>query len=157
MTTPAPLKIGDPAPDFTLVDETGAKVQLSTLRGQNVLLVFYPLDFSPTCTKELQSIAAHKDKYAALKARVFGISVDSKWTHAAFKRDESLSATLLADFHPKGAVAQQYGVYMDGAGIAKRGTFVIDKDGIVRGITINEPKDARDEAAYFETLAHCPV
>jgi peroxiredoxin len=151
------LKVGDIAPDFTLVDEKGEKVSLSSLRGQNVVVVFYPLDFSPTCTSELKSIASHKAKYDASKAVVLGISVDSKYTHAAFKRDEGLTARLLADFHPKGAVAQQYGVYMDQAGIAKRGTFIVDAKGVIQGITIQEPSTARDEEAYFETLSRCAL
>jgi len=151
------LKIGDQAPDFELADESGKPVKLSSLRGQNVVLVFYPLDFSPICTKELHEITSHKDRYESAHAKVFGISIDSKYTHAAFKKAEGLSASLLADFHPKGKVAQLYGVYMDEAGIAKRGTFVVDKEGILRGITINGPGEARNEAAYFEQLSTCSV
>ncbi len=151
------LKIGDPAPDFELSDETGKKVSLSSLRGQNVVLVFYPLDFSPICTKELHEITAHKERYQEARAQVLGISVDSKYTHAAFKKAEAFDASLLADFHPKGKVAQLYGVYLDEAGIAKRGTFVIDKDGVIRGITVNGPGEARNEAAYFEQLGACRI
>lgn len=151
------LQVGDTAPDFTLRDENKAEVKLSELRGQNVVLVFYPLDFSPTCTTELRSMAKNQAKYDAKKAVVLGVSVDSTWTHAAFKKAEGLSARLLADFHPKGAVAQQYGVYMEGAGIAKRGTFVIDANGVIQGITIEEPKNARDEEAYFAMLGRCAL
>lgn len=151
------LKIGDLAPDFELNDETGKPTRLSTFRGQNVVLVFYPLDFSPICTKELSGMASHKDRYAAAKAKVLGVSVDSKWTHAAFKKAEGLDATLLADFHPKGKVATEYGVYLDAAGIAKRGTFIIDREGVIRGITIHEPSAARAEDDYFAQLASCPV
>lgn len=151
------LKVGDVAPDFTLVDENNEKVTLSALRGQNVVVVFYPLAFSPVCTKELHEIAAHKTRYDAAKAVVLGVSVDSRWTLAAFKKAEGLSARLLADFHPKGAVATQYGVYLDAAGIAQRGTFVIDKAGVIQGITVQEPGQARDEKAYFEALARCPA
>lgn len=151
------LQVGDTAPDFTLVDETGTKVTLSSLRGHNVVLVFYPLDFSPTCTKELHGMTARQTDYDAKDAIVLGISVDSKWAHAAFKRDEKLSARLLADFHPKGAVARLYDVYLEESGIAKRGTFVLDKVGVIRGVTLNSPKDARDEEAYFAALATCPA
>src|SRR5262249_14978804 len=125
------LKVGDQAPDFELNDENGQPLKLSSLRGQNVVLVFYPLDFSPICTGELRAIASHKERYEQQHARVLGISVDSRWAHGAFKKAEGLSATLLADFHPKGAVAQKYGVFVEGAGIAKRGTFVIDKEGVI--------------------------
>jgi peroxiredoxin len=125
------VEVGDIAPDFTLADENGDKVTLSDLRGGNVVLVFYPLDFSPVCTRELKDISAVANKFEAQNARVFGISVDSKWCHAAFKRDEELSATLLADFHPKGEVARLYDVWLEQGGIANRGTFVIDRVGRV--------------------------
>ena len=151
------LKVGDLAPDFTLQNEKGEPVTLSKLRGKNVVLVFYPLDFSPICTNELRGIKGNAAKYAAAGAEVFGISVDSRFTHAAFKAAEGFPVSLLADFHPKGAVAMQYGVYMEAAGIAMRGTFVIDKNGILQGITVNGPGEARSEEAYFEALSHCPV
>jgi peroxiredoxin len=151
------VEVGDLAPDFTLVDETGEKVTLSSLRGGNVVLVFYPLDFSPVCTRELKEISGVAGKYEAEHARVFGISVDSRWCHAAFKRDEELSATLLADFHPKGDVARLYGVYIDDAGIANRGTFVIDHDGRVAHKVVTSPGEARNQDEYLEALAACPV
>jgi peroxiredoxin len=151
------VEVGDIAPDFTLVDETGEKVTLSSLRGGNVVLVFYPLDFSPVCTRELKDISAVAGRFEAQHATVLGISVDSRWTHGAFKRDEGLSATLLADFHPKGSVAQQYGVYLDEAGIANRGTFVIDREGRVAHKVVTSPKDARNLDEYLEALAACPV
>lgn len=151
------LNIGDVAPDFTLKNENGEDVTLSALRGSNVVLVFFPLAFSPTCTSELQGVTRHAKQYADLNAKVFGISVDSRWTQGAFKRAENLSASLLADFHPKGAVAGRYGVFLDQLGIASRGTFVIDKEGVVRGITITSPKEARNEESYFEALSSCPL
>jgi len=151
------VEIGDIAPDFTLSDENGEQVTLSGLRGRNVVLVFYPLDFSPVCTQELKDISAVAERYAAAGAEVYGISVDSRWTHAAFRRDEQLSAHLLADFHPKGAVAQQYGVYLDQAGIANRGTFVIDAEGRVAHKVVTSPGEARNQDEYLAALASCPV
>ncbi|HEV7678178.1 MAG TPA: peroxiredoxin [Candidatus Dormibacteraeota bacterium] len=151
------VEVGDVAPDFTLQSETGDKVTLSDLRGGNVVLVFYPLDFSPVCTRELRDISSVADKYAAQNATVLGISVDSRWTHAAFKRDEGLSATLLADFHPKGTVAGLYGVYLDDAGIANRGTFVIDSSGKVAYKVVTSTGEARNQDEYLEALAACPV
>ncbi len=151
------LKVGDVAPDFTLQNENGEPVTLSKLRGKNVVLVFYPLDFSPICTGELRGIKGNAAKYAERNAQVYGISVDSRFTHAAFKAAEGLPVSLLADFHPKGAVSELYGVYMDKAGISMRGTFVIDKDGVIRGVTIQGPGEARNEAAYFEALSACPA
>lgn len=151
------VEIGDIAPDFTLADEDGEKVTLSELRGRNVVLVFYPLDFSPVCTKELKDITSLSERYQAYGAEVFGISVDSRYTHAAFRRDEQISARLLADFHPKGEVAQRYGVYIDQAGIANRGTFVIDAEGRVAHKVVTSPKEARNQEEYLEALASCPV
>jgi mycoredoxin-dependent peroxiredoxin len=151
------VEIGDIAPDFTLTDDAGEQVTLSQLRGRNVVLVFYPLDFSPVCTKELKDISAVGDRYQAAGAEVFGISVDSRWAHAAFRRDEQISARLLADFHPRGQVAQQFGVYLDQAGIANRGTFVIDAEGRVAHKVVTSPKEARNQEEYLEALANCPV
>lgn len=151
------VEVGDIAPDFTLVDENGDKVTLSELRGGNVVLVFYPLDFSPVCTRELKDIASAAGRFADQNAAVFGISVDSKWCHAAFKRDEGLSARLLADFNPKGEVARRYGVWIEEAGIANRGTFVIDRDGRVAYKVVTSPGEARNLDEYVEALASCPV
>lgn len=151
------VDVGDLAPDFTLVDETGEKVTLSDLRGHNVVLVFYPLDFSPTCTRELKDIAAVAEKFSAQNAEVLGISVDSRWAHAAFKRDEGLSARLLADFNPRGEVARLYGVYLDEAGIANRGTFVIDREGRVAHKVVTSVGEGRNLDEYLEALAACPV
>jgi mycoredoxin-dependent peroxiredoxin len=151
------VEVGDVAPDFTLVDENGDKVTLSELRGGNVVLVFYPLDFSPVCTRELKDISSVAARFDAQHATVFGISVDSKWCHAAFKRDEELSARLLADFHPKGEVARLYGVWLEQGGIANRGTFVIDRDGRVAAKVVTSPGEARNLEEYLEALAACPV
>jgi len=151
------VEVGDIAPDFTLVDETGEKVTLSELRGRNVVLVFYPLDFSSVCTGELKDIAAVAGRFAAQNAEVLGISVDSRYCHAAFKRDEELSARLLADFNPKGEVARAYGVYLDDRGMANRGTFVIDRDGRVAHKVVTSPAEARSTEEYLEALAACPV
>src|SRR5205823_10845328 len=96
------LQVGDVAPDFELLDENGKPTKLSSFRGKNVVLVFFPAAFSPTCTKELKSIAGHQPLYQEQNAEVVGVSVDNKWSLLAFKRDEQLTATLLADFHPKG-------------------------------------------------------
>lgn len=150
------LQVGDPAPDFELLDEEGKPTRLSSFRGQSVVLVFFPAAFSPICTQELKSITARRGDYEREEARVVGISVDNKWTLKAFKRDEALTATLLSDFHPKGNVCQKYGVFMGETGYAKRGTFVIDKDGVLRGISIKEPKEPRSEEDYFNLLRNCP-
>jgi mycoredoxin-dependent peroxiredoxin len=151
------VEIGSEAPDFMLRDENGDEVTLSSLRARNVVLVFYPLAFSPTCTRELHDISEAADKYQAAGADVFGISVDSPYVLKAFKRDEDLEARLLSDFHPKGAVAKQYEAYIEEAGIATRATFVIDKDGKIAHKVVNHPGQARNQEEYLEALASCPV
>jgi mycoredoxin-dependent peroxiredoxin len=149
--------VGSEAPDFILKDENGKDVTLSDLRGRNVVLMFYPLAFSGVCTQELRDISSAADRYQAANAEVIAVSVDSHYTLAAFKRDEDLKAHLLADFHPKGAVAQQYGTYMDGIGIAGRATYVIDKDGKVVHKVTSEVLQPRDQEEYLTALAACPV
>jgi peroxiredoxin len=149
-------EIGDEAPDFTLRDETNQKWTLSEHRGKNVLLVFYPLSFSGVCTYELHEITSRSDKFEAAGAEVVGISVDSKYVQNAFKQREGLSATLLADFNPRGEVARKYGVYMDEWGYANRGSFVVDKNGRIAHKVITNPTDARDPDAYLKALADCP-
>jgi mycoredoxin-dependent peroxiredoxin len=151
------VEIGSEAPDFKLRDENGEELTLSSLRGRNVVLVFYPLAFSSICTKELHDISKARDSYDAAGAEVIGISVDSHHALKAFKRDEGITARLASDFHPKGAVAKRYGVYIEEAGIATRATFVIDKDGKVAHKVVNSPGEARNQDEYLEALASCPV
>jgi mycoredoxin-dependent peroxiredoxin len=151
------VEVGSEAPDFTARDEEGQEFKLSSLRGRNVVLVFYPLAFSGICTKELHDITNVADRYEAAGADVVGISVDSPFTLKAFKRDEGIQAHLVSDFHPKGAIAKDYGAYIEEAGIATRATFVIDKDGKVAHKVVTHPGEARNQDEYFEALAACPV
>ena len=147
----ANVNVGEEAPDFTLRYENNQEVKLSSLRGTPVVLVFYPLDFSPICTNELCGI---RDDYSAFEekgAKVFGISRDSAWTHKAFIEKQGLKHSLLADM--KGDVARLYGCWNEAAGIAERLTTVIDKDGIVRYVTHNPPLQARD---HKEAIAALP-
>jgi len=150
------LQVGDVAPDFELLDEEGKPTRLSSFRGRNAVLFFFPAAFSPICTQELRQIAGRRNHDELEGTTIVGISVDSRWSLKAFKRDEGLTATLLSDFHPKGNVAQKYGVFLGETGYAKRGTFVIDKDGVIRGIRINEPKEPRSEEDYLNLLRNCP-
>lgn len=152
-----PVAVGDEAPDFTLKGPDGEPVSLSSYRGhRNVVIVFFPLAFSGICTMQLTDIGSHEAQYAGSDAQVLGISVDSHHTQRAFAQSLGLRNTLLlADFHPKGEVAERYGVYMDEAGISMRASFVVDKHGIVRHADVRVPKEVPDEAAYFATLAAC--
>ncbi|GAC1338321.1 MAG: peroxiredoxin [Candidatus Dormibacteria bacterium] len=151
------IEVGAQAPDFTLKDETGTPVSLSDFRGRRVVLVFYPLAFSPTCTRELKDLTATASRYQAENAEVIGVSVDSHWTLAAFKREEGLSARLLADFHPKGEVAKLYDAWFEPAGFAGRSTVVIDGSGKVAHIVSNGPGGARNPEEYLQALATCPI
>ncbi|OGO50917.1 MAG: hypothetical protein A2148_02145 [Chloroflexi bacterium RBG_16_68_14] len=146
----AKVKVGEPAPDFTLRDENNQEVRLSSLRGAPVVLVFYPADFSPICTNELCAI---RDDFSAFEARgamVFGISRDSPWAHRAFKEKEGLKHSLLADM--KGEVARLYGCWNEGLGIAERLTVVIDAEGVIRYVTHNPPLQARDHKEAIAAL-----
>jgi peroxiredoxin len=150
------LQVGDVAPEFELLDEQGKPTRLSSFRGRSVVVVFFPAAFSPVCTQELKQMTGLRNEYESENAAVIGISVDNRWSLKAFKRDEELAATLLSDFHPKGNVAQKYGVFLGETGYAKRGTFIIDKEGVIRGISVKEPKEARSEEDYFNLLRNCP-
>ena len=126
------LKVGDKAPDFTLKGHDDKEYRLSDFKGKNVVLVFYPLDFSPVCTDEHKCFVDSLKLFENLNAQVLGISVDSVWTHKAFAEKLGIKYPLLADFHPKGEVAKKYGVYLEDKGITARATFVIDKEGTIR-------------------------
>lgn len=123
------LPAGSIAPDFTLPQASDRKLTLSKLRGRNVVLVFYPADWSPVCTDELGIYSQICGDFDALHAVVLGISVDGVWCHAAFAKERKLRFPLLADFHPKGAVARAYGVYREDEGVSERALFVIDREG----------------------------
>ena len=123
---------GQPAPDFTLRDQDGKKVTLSALRGQTIVLVFYPLDWSPGCTDQLNIYQEVLDEFRAQGAELYGISVDSAFSHHAFREHLGLEFSLLADFEPKGEVARKYGMYISERGTNERGFVVIDPDGNVK-------------------------
>src|SRR5438105_13199731 len=140
-----PLKPGDPAPDFTLPSTVGDKVSLSDYRGKkNVLLMFYPLDFSPVCSVENKQCAQMLPSRGADDVQVLGISVDSLWAHKAFAAQNDIPYPLLADFHPKGEVAKKYGVYLEDKGISARTAFIIGKDGKIADVVASDIPVGRD-------------
>jgi peroxiredoxin len=145
------LKPGDPAPDFTLPSTVGDKVSLSDYRGKkNVLLMFYPLDFSPVCSVENKQCAQMLPSKGADDVQVLGISVDSLWAHKAFAAQNDIPYPLLADFHPKGEVAKKYGVYLDDKGISARTAFIIGKDGKIADVVASDIPVGRDIEKLLE-------
>ncbi|KQQ85532.1 peroxiredoxin [Pseudarthrobacter sp. SL88] len=157
--TPAPaaattlLAAGDPAPDFELSNQFGEPVRLSSFRGQNVVLVFYPFAFSGICTGELCEIRDNLASFEDSNAAVVAVSVDSKFSLRAYAGQEGYSFDLLADFWPHGGVARAYGVFDEDSGMAKRGTFIIDAGGVIRYTVVNPRGQARDFSAYRTALA----
>jgi peroxiredoxin len=128
----AALKPGIPAPDFTLHSTPDQLVTLSDLRGKPVVLVFYPADWSPVCSDQLELYNELLPEFYEYDAQIIGISVDGIWSHVAFSKDRKLHTPLLSDFEPKGAVACLYGVYNEKTGEAERALFVIDAEGVIR-------------------------
>ncbi len=125
------VEAGSPAPDFTLPDQDGNEVALASLRGQTIVLVFYPLDFSPVCTDQLNVYQEVLGDLEAQGAHLYGVSVDSAFAHRAFQSHLGITIPLLADFHPKGEVSRRYGVYMEERGHTTRALVMIDGEGTV--------------------------
>jgi len=129
------LAVGQPAPDFTLKAHNDSEVKLSDFRGQrNVVLVFYPLDWSPVCTKEHACLVNDMKQFEKLNAQVLGVSVDSVWSHKAYAEKMGITYPLLADFHPRGDMAAKFGVYLADKGITGRAIVIVDKNGNVAWI-----------------------
>ena len=125
------IAAGEPAPGFTLRDQDGEKVSLSDFRGRKLLLVFYPLDFSPVCTDQLSLYQEVKPEIEARGVEMLAISVDHGFAHKAFQEKLGIDTRLLADFEPKGEVARAYGAYIEKAGHANRSLVLIDEEGMV--------------------------
>ena len=140
------IAVGEPAPDFKLRDQDGEEVSLSDFAGRPVMLVFYPLDFSPVCSDQLAVYQEVKPQLAAGAVELVGISVDSSYAHKAFQEKLGIDTMLLSDFEPKGEVARAYGSYIDAAGIANRTLVLIDENGLVAW-THESPSPAEFPAA----------
>ena len=123
------LEKGNRAPDFTLKVTADQNLTLSELKGQPVILMFYPADFSPVCSDEVGLFNEILPEFHKLNAQLLGISVDGPWCHLAFKKIHHIHFPLLADFEPKGSVSKKYGAYRDKEGICERALFVIDPNG----------------------------
>jgi len=149
-----PIEVGSEAPDFVLKDQNNQEVRLADFRGRrNVLLVFYPLAFTGVCQGELCQVRDNVGDFVSDEVQVLAVSVDSPYAHKVWADREGYDFPLLADFWPHGAVAQAYGVFNETAGIANRGTFLIDKQGVVRFAEMNQPGQARDQDVWRKALA----
>jgi len=126
------LTQNDVAPDFELHATPDQKLALHELKGKNVILAFYPADWSPVCSDEMAIFNEMLKYFKKYNAELLGISVDSKWCHMAFTQNRNLHFSLLADFHPKGEVAKNYGVYNAKEGQCERALFVIDANGVIQ-------------------------
>ncbi|MEV6420675.1 peroxiredoxin [Streptomyces scopuliridis] len=155
------IEVGAPAPDFELKDNHGRTVRLSDFRrsedgadgGKNVVLLFYPFAFTGVCTGELCALRDELPSFVNEDTQLLAVSNDSIHTLRVFGEQEGLEYPLLSDFWPHGAVSRAYGVFDEEKGCAVRGTFIIDKDGIVRWTVVNGLPDARDLDEYVKALA----
>jgi peroxiredoxin len=149
-----PIAVGQPAPEFTLKDQNQNDVRLSDLIGKrNIVLIFYPLDFSPICTSEHACFVNEMKQFEKLDAQLLSLSVDSVWTHKAFAEKMGISYPLLADFHPKGAVADKFGMYNPERGMTGRAIAIIDKGGKIAWFKNYEYPNAPEMTEVAQALA----
>lgn len=147
------LDVGATAPDFELPDQFGAPQRLAERRGvRPVVLVFVPFAFSRTCSGELRELDANAQRFADAGAELLVASVDAKYALRAWAETEGVGLTLLSDFWPHGAVAAQYGAFDESAGFARRATFAIGLDGVIRSSFVTGPGEPRPWSAYREAL-----
>ena len=150
------IQVGDPAPDFELVDQHRQEIRLSSFRGDKaVLVVFYPFAFSGVCTGELSGLRDRLGDFETDDATLVTISCDPVFTQRAFADRDGLFFPLLSDYWPHGVVASAYGVFDEETGCAERSSFLVDKGGVVRWAVHNdrgEPRDLDAHAAAVKTL-----
>ena len=148
------VEIGSEAPDFTLPNQFGEPVKLSDYRGKkNVVLVFYPMAFTGICTGELCEIRDRGNDFVSDDVQIIGISCDTNASLKVFAEQEGFDYPLLSDFWPHGEVAKLYGSWFEPRGFSTRGTFIIDKAGILKWSVVNGPGDARNTDDYKKALA----
>jgi peroxiredoxin len=148
------LHIGSAAPDFTLTSQHGEDITLSALRGdRNVVLVFFPFAFSGICTGELCEIRDDIAAFESADAQVVAISCDHFFANRAFSDRDGYAFPVLSDFWPHGEVSRAYGAFNEDVGVPNRGTYVIDREGVLRWQVVQGIGDARDLSAYHSALA----
>ena len=146
------IEPGSPAPEFTLSDQDGNRVSLSDFRGRTVVLVFYPADFSRVCTDQLSVYQEVLPQFEEAGAQLVGISVDGAFCHKAFQEHQGLTIPLLADFHPKGEVAEAYDVYSEKHGVAGRALVMVGPDGLVQWSYLSPPLEIPGANLIFDAL-----
>jgi peroxiredoxin len=146
------IEPGARAPDFTLRDQDGKEVSLADFPDRTVVLVFYPADFSPTCTDQLSVYQEVLPELEEQGATLLGVSVDSAFCHKAFREHLGIDIPLLADFHPKGEVARAYGVYSDDHGVSGRALVMVGPDGVVRWTHMSNPLEVPGANLIFDAL-----
>jgi len=148
------VSVGAAVPDFSLKDQSMKDVKLSDFQGKkNVVLVFYPLDWSPTCTNEHVCFVNEMKAFEELDAQVLGLSVDSVWSHKAYAEKMGIQYPLLADFQPRGAVGDKFGVFMAEKGITSRAIAIIDRQGKLAWFKNYEISAVPDLKEVSEALA----
>jgi mycoredoxin-dependent peroxiredoxin len=148
------IDAGTEAPDFQLPDQHGQQVRLADFRGsKNVVLVFFPYAFTNVCTGEMCALRDDLPSFQNDDVQVIAVSCDTMFTQRVYAEREGLQFPVLSDFWPHGAVAARYGVFDAARGCALRGTFIIDKNGILRWTVVHAVPDARDQAEYLKVLA----
>jgi peroxiredoxin len=150
------LAPGTLAPDFTLYVTPDQKLCLSELRGQPVIIAFYPADWSPVCGDQLAILNQVLPEFKKFKAELLGVSVDGLWCHIAFAQARHLHFPLLSDFNPRGEVAQKFGVYSDKAGTCERALFVIDKNGVISWGYLSQIAENPGADGILEALEKLP-
>lgn len=148
-----PVGPGSRAPDFALRDQHGQPVRLSEFRGRrNVLLIFYPFAFTGVCTGELGALRDRHAEFVNEDVQLLAVSCDSMFSLRVFADQEGLGFPLLADFWPHGEVARSFGVFDEDKGCARRGSFVVDREGLIRWAAVGEFAEARDPGEYVTAL-----
>lgn len=148
------LTLGNAAPDFTLMDQHGTPTTLSSFKGKkNVVVLFYPFSFSGICTGELCALRDDLASFQNENVQLLAISCDAMYSQRAFAEQEGYKFPVLADFWPHGEAAKAYGIFDDARGCSTRGTYVIDKEGILRWQVVNGLGDARNIGDYKAALA----
>lgn len=147
-------QIGQPAPDFTLLDQQGNKVSLSDFKGQKTIVVFIPFPFTGNCQNELCAIRDDYSQFEGLGAKIVSITCDTRHANRRWTEDNNFQFPILSDFWPHGATCQAYGCFNETTGSAWRWSFVLDAEGIVRDIIKSESlSEVREHAAYEKALA----